>query len=223
MSVIWLKQKFWTLGEDNKVYKLFIFSLSTEFINFAKDKGCADVFTEDNCTTGVILLTFWEKKKIKKKLYRPLVFPVRFYFCQFKQLETPNSAGATNETFNLLPFQSDWPQWCWVSVFCLCIYMLSQTTDIHGELQTLHVENFIWICILYWTTCKTITIISNHDRMKISVVDSDSYTVQVTLRIFAGSCWGTHAYHVCQWNHPRRKTRFQNLPSLWQIRQGSWE
>lgn len=79
LSVIWLKQVIWSLGEDNRVCKLFIFSLSTELINFAKDYGWADAFTEDKCTSGVTLLSFQKKKKKKSQsLQTRLVQPMKY-------------------------------------------------------------------------------------------------------------------------------------------------
>lgn len=85
------------------MYKLFIFSLSTEFINFAKDLEGVDAFTEDNCTGRVTLLAFQEKIVQASCLPCEVLNSVSLS----NYSETPNSTGATNETFNFLPFQTD--------------------------------------------------------------------------------------------------------------------
>lgn len=111
MSVICLKQMIWSLGEDNRVYKLFIFSLSTELIKSAKTMG--EQMLSQKTNAPVELLHCLSKKK-KSKL--------------------PNSTDAANEIFNLLPFQYNQPQWRWVFAFQLYKHILSQTAEIQREL-----------------------------------------------------------------------------------------
>lgn len=164
---MWLKQKIWTLGEDNRVYKLFIFSLSTEFVNFAKDLEGVDAFTENNCTGGVTLLAFQEKNctGILSSLWG-------FEFCQLKQLFRDPKLHWCNQWNIQLSSLPNWLTSAMLTFCLLSVYIrtLSQTAKIQGELQTLQAENLIWICTLYWTTCKSVTILSNYDGM-ISVVD----------------------------------------------------
>jgi len=106
------------------------------------------------------LLSLLSKKKKKKFCTGILSSQWGFEFCQPKQLFRHPKLHHCNQ-WNIQP--SSFPNWLtsiMLASCLLCIYILSQTAEAQGELQTLQVENFIWICTLYWPTWKNVTIIS---------------------------------------------------------------
>lgn len=76
MSVICLKQMIWSLGEDNRVYKLFIFSLSTELIKSAKTMG--EQMLSQKTNAPVELLHCLSKKKKNQNFQTPLMQPMKY-------------------------------------------------------------------------------------------------------------------------------------------------
>lgn len=107
--------------EKITAYKLFIFSLSTELINFAKSLACVHAFTEDNCYSPDFL---------GKKIVQAPCFPCEVLnsVSLSNYSETPNSTAATNETFKL----TDRNDVGFLSSVCVYTYVTPYSRDSRG-------------------------------------------------------------------------------------------